>query len=246
MVSLLIGVHVTALAVLYFQCISNWWHHLYTPVSTHKMEATSRATSIPLSPSAPRCASHRRPAVLRVVHKEGENKGRQFYSCSLPRDTKCNFFEVKVEGSLSVFDLLLVFFAQSVSNLFTKHLNNWNKSLQLYIQANQTLFSTVAVGRLALPFLSPREALFNEDRSETRTQQRPEFLHLQLSKGETVWLFPVGREWTRGFHPTWLLMSYIAPKWNPESSMFIKTTWYINGVEYQIYQIYPCSIFPSI
>uniref|UniRef100_A0A3Q4HJA0 Endonuclease 8-like 3 n=1 Tax=Neolamprologus brichardi TaxID=32507 RepID=A0A3Q4HJA0_NEOBR len=44
-------------------------------------------------PSAPRCASHRRPAVLRVVHKEGENKGRQFYSCSLPRDTKCNFFE---------------------------------------------------------------------------------------------------------------------------------------------------------
>ncbi|XP_063350126.1 endonuclease 8-like 3 [Pelmatolapia mariae] len=61
--------------------------------STNKMEATSRATSIPLSPSAPRCASHRRPAVLRVVHKEGENKGRQFYSCSLPRDTKCNFFE---------------------------------------------------------------------------------------------------------------------------------------------------------
>uniref|UniRef100_A0A1A8UJC0 Nei endonuclease VIII-like 3 n=1 Tax=Nothobranchius furzeri TaxID=105023 RepID=A0A1A8UJC0_NOTFU len=28
-----------------------------------------------------------------VVHKEGENKGRQFYSCSLPRETKCNFFE---------------------------------------------------------------------------------------------------------------------------------------------------------
>uniref|UniRef100_A0A3Q0R051 Endonuclease 8-like 3 n=1 Tax=Amphilophus citrinellus TaxID=61819 RepID=A0A3Q0R051_AMPCI len=54
---------------------------------------TSRATSMPLSPSAPCCASHRRPAVLRVVHKEGENKGRQFYSCSLPRETKCNFFE---------------------------------------------------------------------------------------------------------------------------------------------------------
>ncbi|KAF7228607.1 endonuclease 8-like 3 isoform X2 [Nothobranchius furzeri] len=44
-------------------------------------------------PSAPCCASHCRPAVLRVVHKEGENKGRQFYSCSLPRETKCNFFE---------------------------------------------------------------------------------------------------------------------------------------------------------
>ncbi|KAM9849506.1 endonuclease 8-like 3 [Aulostomus maculatus] len=45
------------------------------------------------SPSAPRCTSHRRPAVLRLVHKDGENKGRQFYTCSLPRETKCNFFE---------------------------------------------------------------------------------------------------------------------------------------------------------
>ncbi|CAN9514607.1 unnamed protein product [Ophioblennius macclurei] len=44
-------------------------------------------------PSAPRCASHGRPAVLRVVHKDGENKGRHFYGCSLPRETKCNFFE---------------------------------------------------------------------------------------------------------------------------------------------------------
>ncbi|KAM9375417.1 endonuclease 8-like 3 [Pholidichthys leucotaenia] len=58
-----------------------------------RVDATSRETSIPSSPNAPRCASHSRPAVLRVVHKEGENKGRQFYSCSLPRETKCNFFE---------------------------------------------------------------------------------------------------------------------------------------------------------
>ncbi|KAL7394908.1 hypothetical protein ABVT39_006757 [Epinephelus coioides] len=60
---------------------------------TRKVEATSRSSSISSSPSAPCCASHRRPAVLRVVHKEGENKGRQFYACSLPRETKCNFFE---------------------------------------------------------------------------------------------------------------------------------------------------------
>uniref|UniRef100_A0A1A8RLX4 DNA-(apurinic or apyrimidinic site) lyase n=1 Tax=Nothobranchius rachovii TaxID=451742 RepID=A0A1A8RLX4_9TELE len=58
-----------------------------------KMEKSSGATLISPSPSAPCCASHCRPAVLRVVHKEGENKGRQFYSCSLPRETKCNFFE---------------------------------------------------------------------------------------------------------------------------------------------------------
>ncbi|TNN70846.1 Endonuclease 8-like 3 [Liparis tanakae] len=50
-----------------------------------KTESTSSAP--------PLCASHRRPAALRTVHKDGENKGRQFYACSLPRETKCNFFE---------------------------------------------------------------------------------------------------------------------------------------------------------
>ncbi|XP_026186328.1 endonuclease 8-like 3 isoform X2 [Mastacembelus armatus] len=65
-----------------------------TPNSgTCKIGTTSRSASISSSPSAPRCASHRHPAALRVVHKEGENKGRQFYACSLPRETKCNFFE---------------------------------------------------------------------------------------------------------------------------------------------------------
>ncbi|XP_028272360.1 endonuclease 8-like 3 [Parambassis ranga] len=58
-----------------------------------KTKATSSTSPISSSPSAPCCASHHRPAVLRVVHKEGENKGRQFYTCSLPRETKCNFFE---------------------------------------------------------------------------------------------------------------------------------------------------------
>ncbi|XP_054887013.1 endonuclease 8-like 3 [Poeciliopsis prolifica] len=56
-----------------------------------RTEAANTAASIP--PSAPCCSSHRRPTVLRVVHKEGENKGRQFYSCSLPRENKCNFFQ---------------------------------------------------------------------------------------------------------------------------------------------------------
>ncbi|XP_026213590.1 endonuclease 8-like 3 isoform X1 [Anabas testudineus] len=65
-----------------------------TPNSgTCKIGVTSHGFSISSNPSAPCCESHRRPAVLRVVHKEGENKGRQFYACSLPRETKCNFFE---------------------------------------------------------------------------------------------------------------------------------------------------------
>ncbi|XP_057206157.1 endonuclease 8-like 3 isoform X2 [Triplophysa rosa] len=41
----------------------------------------------------PCCKSHHRPCALRVVTKDGENKGRQFYTCSLPRETQCNFFE---------------------------------------------------------------------------------------------------------------------------------------------------------
>ncbi|XP_046878047.1 endonuclease 8-like 3 isoform X1 [Hypomesus transpacificus] len=44
-------------------------------------------------PTIPCCTSHRCPSVLRVVNKEGENKGRQFYNCSFPRDKRCNFFE---------------------------------------------------------------------------------------------------------------------------------------------------------
>ncbi|XP_056626309.1 endonuclease 8-like 3 isoform X1 [Triplophysa dalaica] len=41
----------------------------------------------------PCCKSHHRSCALRVVTKDGENKGRQFYTCSLPRETQCNFFE---------------------------------------------------------------------------------------------------------------------------------------------------------
>lgn len=69
-------------------------------VSARKTDATGQKASTPPSPGVPCCASHRRPAVLRVVHKEGENKGRQFYSCSLPRENKCNFFEVR--GTVAV------------------------------------------------------------------------------------------------------------------------------------------------
>ncbi|CAL9706656.1 unnamed protein product [Knipowitschia caucasica] len=47
----------------------------------------------PTGPVAPCCTVHGRAAVLRVVHKEGENKGRVFYACSLPRDAQCSFFE---------------------------------------------------------------------------------------------------------------------------------------------------------
>ncbi|KAI1883562.1 hypothetical protein AGOR_G00232860 [Albula goreensis] len=59
--------------------------------STPQMNGTG--ANGPSLPSNPHCVTHRRPCVLRVVRKEGENKGRQFYVCSLPRETQCEFFE---------------------------------------------------------------------------------------------------------------------------------------------------------
>ncbi|TSO15236.1 Endonuclease 8-like 3 [Bagarius yarrelli] len=44
-------------------------------------------------PTIPCCTTHRCPAVIRVVTKDGDNKGRHFYTCSLPRGAQCNFFE---------------------------------------------------------------------------------------------------------------------------------------------------------
>ncbi|XP_048827381.1 endonuclease 8-like 3 isoform X1 [Brienomyrus brachyistius] len=44
-------------------------------------------------PSSPCCIAHRRPCALRVVRKDGKNKGRQFYGCALPQEARCHYFE---------------------------------------------------------------------------------------------------------------------------------------------------------
>lgn len=49
-----------------------------------------------LTACRPHCSKHNRLCVLRVVRKDGENKGRQFYACPLPREAQCGFFEVSV------------------------------------------------------------------------------------------------------------------------------------------------------
>ncbi|NWZ61821.1 NEIL3 Endonuclease, partial [Acrocephalus arundinaceus] len=46
-----------------------------------------------LSTGHPRCSKHSRLCSLRVVRKDGENKGRQFYCCPLPRETRCDYFQ---------------------------------------------------------------------------------------------------------------------------------------------------------
>ncbi|KAJ7329417.1 hypothetical protein JRQ81_015591, partial [Phrynocephalus forsythii] len=49
--------------------------------------------SCTLNTVRPRCSKHNRFCVLRVVRKNGENKGRQFYACPLPGEARCNYFE---------------------------------------------------------------------------------------------------------------------------------------------------------
>ncbi|XP_034298584.1 endonuclease 8-like 3 isoform X1 [Pantherophis guttatus] len=49
--------------------------------------------SCTLNAGSPRCSKHSRLCVLRIVRKDGENKGRQFYACPLPREARCNYFE---------------------------------------------------------------------------------------------------------------------------------------------------------
>ncbi|XP_030644404.1 endonuclease 8-like 3 [Chanos chanos] len=66
----------------------------YTQPSKKMKTDYASLSSGPVShPTTPSCMSHRQPAVLRVVTKDGENKGRHFYACSLPREKQCNFFE---------------------------------------------------------------------------------------------------------------------------------------------------------
>ncbi|CAI5784060.1 endonuclease 8-like 3 isoform X1 [Podarcis lilfordi] len=49
--------------------------------------------SYTLNTGNPRCSKHSRCCILRVVRKDGENKGRQFYACPLPREARCDYFE---------------------------------------------------------------------------------------------------------------------------------------------------------
>eukprot|EP00062_Callorhinchus_milii_P011120 gi/632956746/ref/XP_007894113.1/ PREDICTED: endonuclease 8-like 3 isoform X1 [Callorhinchus milii] len=46
-----------------------------------------------LNPKIPYCTKHFRSCSLRVVKKEGANKGRCFYACSLPQGIQCDFFQ---------------------------------------------------------------------------------------------------------------------------------------------------------
>ncbi|NXJ36820.1 NEIL3 Endonuclease, partial [Ciconia maguari] len=58
-----------------------------------KPQATTTDDTRMLSMGHPRCSKHNRLCSLRVVRKDGENKGRQFFTCPLPRETRCDYFQ---------------------------------------------------------------------------------------------------------------------------------------------------------
>ncbi|KAM4710536.1 endonuclease 8-like 3 [Discoglossus pictus] len=72
----------------------------HTPTSNSMFNSPMRSPQVnmtgdpsPSSSSIPLCTKHRRTCALQVVRKDGDNKGRQFYTCSLPRESRCEFFE---------------------------------------------------------------------------------------------------------------------------------------------------------
>ncbi|NP_001017201.1 endonuclease 8-like 3 [Xenopus tropicalis] len=61
--------------------------------STISSSQSTMARDAATNTGGPNCSTHNVPCALQVVRKEGENKGRSFYTCSLPRERRCQFFE---------------------------------------------------------------------------------------------------------------------------------------------------------
>ncbi|XP_027693159.1 endonuclease 8-like 3 isoform X2 [Vombatus ursinus] len=63
------------------------------PTSFSELQVNVTDSTCTKNINSPRCNKHNRICVLRVVRKDGESKGRQFYACPLPRGSQCGFFE---------------------------------------------------------------------------------------------------------------------------------------------------------
>ncbi|XP_016074611.1 PREDICTED: endonuclease 8-like 3 [Miniopterus natalensis] len=66
-------------------CLSSCWI-----ISEPQVNRTDGAC---VAAGSPRCGKHHLPCALRTVSKAGENRGRRFYACPLPRGAQCLFFE---------------------------------------------------------------------------------------------------------------------------------------------------------
>ncbi|KAM4807674.1 endonuclease 8-like 3 [Rhinophrynus dorsalis] len=61
--------------------------------STSSPDINSEVRPATLNTISPHCSKHKRPCTLQVVRKDGDNKGRSFYACSLSRESRCDYFE---------------------------------------------------------------------------------------------------------------------------------------------------------
>ncbi|XP_058380917.1 endonuclease 8-like 3 isoform X1 [Diceros bicornis minor] len=61
--------------------------------SNRELQINKTDGTCTLNAGSPRCSKHHRLCALRVVRKDGANKGRQFYACPLPREAQCGFFQ---------------------------------------------------------------------------------------------------------------------------------------------------------
>ncbi|XP_042727759.1 endonuclease 8-like 3 isoform X2 [Lagopus leucura] len=66
--------------------------HQYN-VTIGKPQVNSTDDIHTLHTGPPHCSKHGHLCKLRIVRKDGENKGRMFYSCPLPTETRCNYFQ---------------------------------------------------------------------------------------------------------------------------------------------------------
>ncbi|XP_059100500.1 endonuclease 8-like 3 [Peromyscus eremicus] len=67
--------------------------HYNSGLSNSGLQTRTMDDAHSVNAGTPQCKKHHRPCVLRVVRKNGENKGRQFYACPLPREAQCGFFQ---------------------------------------------------------------------------------------------------------------------------------------------------------
>ncbi|CAH6787290.1 Neil3 [Phodopus roborovskii] len=67
--------------------------HYKPALSNSELQTTTADGSHSVNAGNPRCKKHNCLCVLHVVKKDGENKGRQFYTCPLPREAQCGFFK---------------------------------------------------------------------------------------------------------------------------------------------------------
>ncbi|KAI2509531.1 Type III restriction enzyme [Fragilaria crotonensis] len=70
-------------------------------------DETEKKTEMSTGGSTPSCGGHQRPCKVLEVKKNGSNKGRKFFACSMPRGEQCDFFEWVDDSAAAAKEALL-------------------------------------------------------------------------------------------------------------------------------------------